>query len=116
MFSDRLQRIHDLLDGSRAVSLVSKDGIPVESYENLELSQQKRLRDYYYDNIFPLVTPQTSDPAHPFPFVSNLSLNLLITYRAPGEGESCLARVKVPVGAGIPRFLKLDGEKCFVPL
>jgi polyphosphate kinase len=91
-------------------------GIPIESYENLELAEQKRLRDYYYDNIFPLVTPQTSDPAHPFPFVSNLSLNLLVSYRAPGAAETCLARVKVPVGAGIPRFLKLDGDLRFVPL
>ena len=37
------------------------------------------------ENIFPLVTPQATDPAHPFPFVSNLSLNLLVTLRHPGD-------------------------------
>jgi polyphosphate kinase len=95
---------------------LSGSGIRIVAYDDLDVDEQKTIRDYYYDNIFPLVTPQTSDPAHPFPFVSNLSLNLLITYCALGESEPCLARVKVPVGAGIPRFLKIDGEQRFVPL
>jgi polyphosphate kinase len=89
--------------------------IRIEAYEELDVPEQKSIRDYYYENIFPLVTPQTSDPAHPFPFVSNLSLNLLVSYRAPGEAEPSLARVKVPVGVGIPRFLR-HGSECFVPL
>ena len=49
------------------------------------------MRDYYLLNIFPLVTPQTMDLAHPFPFVSNLSLNLLVTVRyADDESSGCL--------------------------
>ena len=47
------------------------------------------------------------DPAHPFPFVSNLSLNLLVTLRYPNDAEPLLARVKVPVGGGIPRFVRV---------
>ena len=71
---------------------------------------RQALRDHYCDNIFPLVTPQAMDPAHPFPFISNLSLNLLVTLRYPKDTEPLLARVKVPVGAGIPRFLRVgDG-------
>ena len=62
-------------------------------------------------NIFPLMTPLAMDPAHPFPFVSNLSLNLLVTMRDPGETETSMARVKVPVGAGIPRFMRVDGTE-----
>src|SRR5262249_36223975 len=50
------------------------------------------------------------------PFVSNLSLNLLVTVRNPGEGDTSLTRIKVPVGAGIPRFLRLGGRRCYVPL
>ena len=49
--------------------------------------QQKELRDHYIKNVFPLVTPQALDPAHPFPFVSNLSLNLLVTVRNPVDNE-----------------------------
>ena len=62
-------------------------------------------------NIFPLVTPQAIDPAHPFPFISNLSLNLLVTLRYPNDTEPLLARVKVPVGAGIPRFLRVGDAR-----
>ena len=63
----------------------------------------------------PLVTPQAIDPAHPFPFISNLSLNLLVTLNYKEE-ESTTARVKVPIGTGIPRFLRIGGQDRFVPL
>ena len=56
------------------------------------------------------------DPAHPFPFVSNLSLNLLVTLRAPHVPEPSLARVKVPVGIGAPRFLRVGERDRFIPL
>jgi polyphosphate kinase len=89
-------------------------GIRVMTYEELDTSHREQVQKYYYENIFPLVTPQTSDPAHPFPFVSNLSLNLLVSYRASPNEEPARARVKVPLGAGIPRFLRVDGERTFV--
>lgn len=83
-----------------------------------ELSQSERgaLREHYLRNIFPLVTPQARDPAHPFPFVSNLSLNLLVSLRHPDEDGDVMARVKVPVGQGIPRFLRVGQSSRFVPL
>ena len=56
------------------------------------------------------------DPAHPFPFISNLSLNLLVTVRYPNDDASGLARIKVPVGSGIPRFLRVGDEELYVPL
>jgi polyphosphate kinase len=56
------------------------------------------------------------DPAHPFPFVSNLSLNLLVTVRHPKDERQSLARIKVPVGSGIPRLLRLEDRDVFVPL
>jgi len=62
------------------------------------------------------VTPQGVDPAHPFPFISNLSLNLLITLRHSDSEEELRARVKVPVGLGIPRFLQVPNTYTFVPL
>ncbi len=91
--------------------------IAVLGYGDLDTADKSYLRDYYYQNIFPLVTPQAIDPAHPFPFISNLSQNLLVQVRYPGKGgKTSLTRIKVPVGAGIPRFLKLHNKNHFVPL
>ena len=93
-------------------------GIEILSYAELAPTEQAQLREYYFRNIYPLVTPQAIDPAHPFPFVSNLSLNLLVALRYPDDGDELpsLARVKVPVGAGIPRFLRVGDKDRFVPL
>jgi polyphosphate kinase len=95
--------------------LASHD-VHVTVYEKLSSAEQGALRDHYLRNVFPLVTPLAMDPAHPFPFISNLSLNLLVTVRYPKDSEQMLARVKVPVGTGIPRFFRMaDGTK-LVPL
>ena len=56
------------------------------------------------------------DPAHPFPFVSNLSLNLLVSVRYTDDDQTALARIKVPVGSGVARFLMLSNHSIFVPL
>jgi polyphosphate kinase len=63
-----------------------------------------------------LITPQSIDPAHPFPFISNLSVNLLVTLRYPGGNDTSLARVKVPISAGAPRFLRVGNDQRFVML
>ncbi len=91
-------------------------GIQVTTYEKLSATERAVLRDHYTRNVFPLVTPLAMDPAHPFPFISNLSLNLLVTVRYPKDSEQMLARVKVPVGAGIPRFLRTSDGTQLVPL
>jgi len=98
------------------LELLKEKGIDILSYQDLNAREKKQLREYYFRNIFPLITPQSMDPAHPFPFVSNLSLNLLVTLRYVKGKDASLARVKVPVGAGIPRFLKVGGADRFVPL
>jgi len=98
------------------LGLLERHGIEIVNYAELSSSEQDALREYYFRNIFPLATPQAMDPAHPFPFVSNLSLNLLVTVRYPGDSEGSMARVKVPVGTGIPRFLRVGDAYRFVPL
>jgi len=97
------------------LSGLAQHGIEVLDYSNLTDEERDSLRAYYIENIMPLVTPQAIDPAHPFPFISNLSLNLLVTLNYKEE-ESTTARVKVPIGAGIPRFLRIGGQDRFVPL
>jgi polyphosphate kinase len=91
-------------------------GIAVLPYADLTAEEQRLLRDHYVENIYPLVTPQAVDPAHPFPFISSLSLNLLITLRYTDEEEIHLARVKLPVGSGIPRFVRIGAARRFVLL
>ncbi|MCB9559649.1 MAG: polyphosphate kinase 1 [Kofleriaceae bacterium] len=119
---DALAFIHDL-EARRARILaaltaeLATAGVHLVPWRALDAAQQAALREYYIQNIFPLVTPQSMDPAHPFPFVSNLSLNLLVTLHYPDDPEPLLARVKVPVGTGIPRFLRVGGDGwTFVPL
>lgn len=96
--------------------LLSQHGVALVSYASLAPEAQQSLREYYLRNIFPLVTPQAMDPAHPFPFVSNLSLNLLVSLHYPDDDDVLMARVKVPIGTGIPRFLRVDRGNQFVPL
>ncbi|HJV65365.1 MAG TPA: polyphosphate kinase 1 [Geomonas sp.] len=96
--------------------LLEQKGITIESYETLTAKQKKQLREHYHANIYPLLTPQAIDPAHPFPFISNLSLNLLVTLRYPKSRELSLARVKVPVGLGSPRFIRIGKADHFVTL
>ncbi len=91
-------------------------GIHLSAWAELDAEERRRLREHYLENVFPLVTPQAMDPAHPFPFVSNLSLNLFVTLRREeGDPERLQARVKVPVGAGVPRCLRV-GDGPLVPL
>jgi polyphosphate kinase len=91
-------------------------GISLTTYDRLTAEEQQALRDTYCKNIFPLVTPQAMDPAHPFPFISNLSLNLLVTLHYPGDTQQSMARVKVPVGAGTQRLLQVGADRRFVRL
>jgi len=101
---------------SRVIAELAAEGIELVRHADLEPHEQATLREHYVDNIFPLVTPQAMDPAHPFPFVSNLSLNLLVMLHHPKDPTPSLARVKVPVGAGIPRFVQVGVGHRFVPL
>jgi len=98
-------------------SLLGAEGIRIVRSSELDEDARTTLRETYISQIFPLVTPQAMDPAHPFPFISNLSLNLLITLQHQSDDPvQHLARVKVPVGAGIRRFIRVDASQTFVPL
>ncbi len=100
----------------KLLAQLAEHEIRIIPYRKLNRAEQEQVRRHYIDNIFPLVTPQVIDPAHPFPFISNLSLNILVTIQPANEDESVLARVKVPVGTGIPRFMQVGEHAHFVPL
>ena len=122
---DQIRQCYDVVsrleerqrEAARSVlQLLADDGIHIVEWDRLDTGQRKWLRKHYVRNIYPLVTPQATDPAHPFPFISNLSLNLLVTLRHPRDEHASLARVKVPVGAGIPRFVQIRDSTVWVPL
>lgn len=82
-------------------------GIHVLRYNELQPKQRQLLRGYFSKEIFPALTPLAFDPAHPFPHISNLSLNLAVVGTDPERGE-CFARVKIP--DVFPRLVRIPSE------
>ena len=95
----------------QVLNLLAEHDIIISALSNVTARERKLLRTHFADNIYPLLTPQSIDPAHPFPFISNLSLNLLVTLNYPDGLDMRLARVKVPVGASTSRFIAVPGKK-----
>ncbi|MBW4556663.1 MAG: polyphosphate kinase 1 [Trichormus sp. ATA11-4-KO1] len=83
-------------------------GIHILDYIDLNQKQRTYLDNYFEEQIFPVLTPLAVDPSHPFPFISNLSLNLAVVVKNPDTEEEFFARVKVP--NVLPRFLPLPPE------
>ena len=83
-------------------------GVEVLSYDELKSKQRKLLRKHFKREIFPVLTPLAFDPGHPFPHISNLSVNLAAVIDDPGRGEK-FARVKVP--HMFPRFYRVPREE-----
>jgi polyphosphate kinase len=82
-------------------------GIYLLDYIDLNQEQRTYLQTYFEDKIFPVLTPLAVDPGHPFPFISNLSLNLAVVVKDPEIDQEHFARVKVP--KVLPRFIELPG-------
>ncbi len=96
---------------SDLLPLLSSFGIRIIPYKNLTGHQKTELRAYYSSYIFPILTPLAVDPSHPFPYISNLSLNLGMMVE-PEDGsdnsEIRFARLKVP--PVVPRLVPVSGE------
>jgi polyphosphate kinase len=89
------------------------EGIRIVSWEGLAGVDQMRLHGWFRERVFPVLTPLAVDPAHPFPYISGLSLNLAVLVRDPRTGVERFARVKVP--DNVSRFVPVD-EGRFLPL
>lgn len=93
---------------------LAEHGIYLVDYLDLNREQRGYLEDYYQASIFPVLTPLAVDPSHPFPHISNLSLNLAVVIQEPdGDRQERFARVKVP--KNFPRFIPLPPELCHYP-
>jgi polyphosphate kinase len=84
-------------------------GIEVLGWEDLPAAEQLRLHGWFRERVFPVLTPLAVDPAHPFPYISGLSLNLAVLVRDPATGVERFARVKVPDNVG--RLVQVDGGR-----
>ncbi|MGA1099476.1 MAG: RNA degradosome polyphosphate kinase [Candidatus Nanopelagicales bacterium] len=108
-----LQDLHTQIFNSEVLPQLNTHEIEVCRWENLSTDEINKLNELYNTNIFPVLTPLAVDPAHPFPYISGLSLNLAILLRNPKTNNELFARVKVP--PSFPRFINTWGQR-FVPL
>ena len=116
--AQQLTAIYDRLEPqlAKAADCWAKDlqprlaeaGIRVLPYEDLKSKQRKLLRKMFKRELFPVLTPLASDPSHPFPHISNLSVNLAVIVTDPQQGER-FARVKVP--HMFPRLIRVPSEE-----
>ena len=84
---------------------LKEEGITIINYQDLGKRPQRKVNDYFEREIFPVLTPLVFDPGHPFPHISNLSLNLAVVLREPYSSEIHFARLKVP--STLPRLIPL---------
>jgi polyphosphate kinase len=87
---------------------LAAQGITLVRWDELGEAEQDRLRKFFRKQIFPVLTPLAVDPAHPFPYISGLSLNLAVVVLNPATGKEHFARVKVP--PLLPRYIAVDAK------
>jgi len=113
-----LQERHACVFRDQVKPALDEAGIHVESWDDLGEADRTRVDDVFARQIFPVLMPLAVDPAHPFPYISGLSLSLSVRVRNPKTGRVEFARVKVP--PLIPRFVQLpdddSGKLRFIPL
>jgi len=108
-----MQRQHNESLTQEVLPRLAQDGIHVLDMEAVTSDEASYLEQYFQNHVFPVLTPLAVDPAHPFPYISNLSLSLAVVLR-DADGEERFARVKVP--RILPRWIKLPDPQRFVPL
>ncbi len=114
------ERVEELV--TRQAAVFTKDvrpalqdaGIQFCDWDELDDDARAQLTSEFEERIFPVLTPLAVDPAHPFPYISSLSLNLAVVVRDASTGEQRFARVKVP--PLLPRFVVVPGSARFVAL
>jgi polyphosphate kinase len=111
---DELVHRHAAAFTKEIAPALGEAGVGFADWHELDGDARAELTRVFADRIFPVLTPLAVDPAHPFPYISNLSLNLAVVVRDATTGEQRFARVKVP--PLLPRFVQVPGSSRFVPL
>ena len=114
-----LTRIHELTAEQSRVfreevrPQLAAEGISIVEWDDLDESERHRMSTLFDERIYPILTPLAVDPAHPFPYISGLSVNIAVLLRDPVSGARQFARIKVPTN--LDRFVTL-GSGRFVAL
>ena len=111
--SRELMQRHARVFNEQIIPELRDQGIEIVRWSELDREEQKVCKRLFKDRIFPVLTPLAVDPAHPFPYISGLSLNLAVVVRNPESGTEHFARVKVP--QIFSRFVPVGNQR-FVPL
>ena len=104
---------HATMFRDEMVPALAQQGIELVRWDELDRDEQKHCKQLFKERVFPVLTPLAVDPAHPFPYISGLSLNLAVLVRNPKTDKEHFARVKVP--PIFSRFVPLGNQR-FVPL
>ncbi|MEV0002045.1 RNA degradosome polyphosphate kinase [Micromonospora sp. NPDC050980] len=88
---------------------LAEEDVRILRWSELDDAERERLRTWFREHIFPVLTPLAVDPAHPFPYISGRSLNLAVAVRDPDGGSELFARVKVP--NNVPRFVRVARDR-----
>ena len=112
--TERLIHLQQQLFAQEIRPALAKAGLRIVDWETLKSKERKKLRAYYLEQIQPALTPLSVDPAHPFPWISNLSLNLGLVVLDEENKTRRFARVKVPTA--LPRLVPLDDGERWLPL
>ena len=93
-----------------------KEKVFIESFDELNETQKIKLKKYFLNQIYPILTPLSVDPGHPFPFISNLSTSLGISLIQEGKDpdEKIFARLKIP--KLIDQWIQIDGTQKYIHL
>ena len=110
MLTDRQVRLFN----EELAPLLDAEGIRIRDAASLSRSERKHVTAHFNQHIFPVLTPLAVDPAHPFPYISHLSLNLAVIVRDPLRRAERFARLKMP--PLLPRFYELPDDGGFLPL
>lgn len=87
---------------------LKEKSILIVKWSELSAKEKEFAQKYYLRNVFPVLTPLSVDPGHPFPFISNLSTSLGVTLKAPNSEEKAFARVKIP--QVLPSYVKIEAD------
>ncbi|GAB3531166.1 RNA degradosome polyphosphate kinase [Arthrobacter tecti] len=104
-----LQRRHAAIFADSIRHALAGENIHLTTWDQLDSAAKTELNKLFAEKVFPILTPLAVDPAHPFPYISGLSLNLAVVVRNPVSEKELFARVKVP--DQLPRLVSVDGPR-----
>ena len=107
------QRVVDMMREQRGLMAdllgrLAQYGVMITSVDALDVTVRQTLRSYFYEEVFPVLTPLAVDHAHPFPFISNLSLNLAVSLKRKGEPNGSAEFVRLKIPDTMPRLVNVS--------